>query len=253
MKVTGATVQQFRNNKQGPFKRVLSQITGQPPEWVMVNATSVAAAASRRRRSLLQSAAAPISLQSEVHALEADVGDVQPRMQAAVADGSLASMLQGIGLTLVPDSVVYGTPAPPPPLPPSPPAPESSGSSSVTTIVVPVVCSVGGLALVALAVFFWMRRKKKKQAEAEFVASRQERRASGLITTASAAPPPAPLPVAPLVKPLPSPAPRPPPGPSTSRRYQQPVRQGTAPTQVAMESAPSFGRGSAPQVQRADL
>jgi hypothetical protein len=70
----------------------------------MVNATSVAAAASRRRRSLLQSAAAPISLQSEVHALEADVGDVQPRMQAAVADGSLASMLQGIGLTLVPDS-----------------------------------------------------------------------------------------------------------------------------------------------------
>jgi hypothetical protein len=81
--------------------QIMSDITLQPAEWVLVNATS---AAARRRRSLAQAGASPITLRSQVHATEGSVASVQPRVEAAVQDGSLASQLQGIGLTLVQDS-----------------------------------------------------------------------------------------------------------------------------------------------------
>ena len=93
-------------DKQAPFQRILSDITGQPPEWIDVNATAIAA--GRRRRALLQAGGTPIQLRSQVHAPADQVAGVKTKMQAAVTDGVLASQLNGIGLALVAGSGGWG-------------------------------------------------------------------------------------------------------------------------------------------------
>lgn len=114
------TVTTFLDNKQGSFKGVLSGITGQPPEWIDVTAVN----ASEREltgpgrgappppplrpplRSQLAAQQAlqaqPILVLSQVHAPEDQLGAVKTKMEAAVADGTLARQLRAIGLALVP-------------------------------------------------------------------------------------------------------------------------------------------------------
>ena len=92
----------FMSDKLAPFQRILSAITGHSPEWIDVNAT--AAAAGTRRRALMQAGGAPIQLRTQVHAPADQVAGVKANLQGAVADGTLASQLNAIGLTLVPDS-----------------------------------------------------------------------------------------------------------------------------------------------------
>ena len=87
------------SDKLAPFRAIVGNITGQPPEWIDVDATG--AATRRRRRTLLRQAAAPIQLLSQVHAPEEQLGTVLSQAQASVANGQLASALGGIGLTLI--------------------------------------------------------------------------------------------------------------------------------------------------------
>ena len=96
----GSTVQGFQSDKLASFQSIMSDITGQPAEWIDVNPTSTLIA-RRRRRTLLQDAAAPIQLLSQVHAPADQLGAVQFRVQEAVSSGELARALRGIGLSLV--------------------------------------------------------------------------------------------------------------------------------------------------------
>jgi hypothetical protein len=54
--------------------------------------------------------------------------------------------------------------------------------------VVPIVCVVGALAIVGIAVAWYIHRKRKRQAEAEAIAAGQERRVGSQRYSQGAAP-----------------------------------------------------------------
>lgn len=145
MRVTGTlgapvTVESFNAEKMGAFQQVMSNCTGQPPEWIIVSAASLSPPSSpparRRRRALLQAPQqqTPILLASQVHADLPQIPNVVSNMNTSVSNGQLQRQLRGIGLVLVRNSVVFGaaTPAPPPAQPDS-----GGGTSDVVKIVVP--------------------------------------------------------------------------------------------------------------------
>lgn len=194
MKVTGTlgapvTVDSFNAEKMQAFQQVMSNCTGQPPEWIMVRAASLSPPpasgapasppARRRSRALLQAPQqqTPILLASQVHADLPQIPNVIANMNASLANGQLQRQLRGIGLVLVRNSVVFGavTPAPPPPAEIND---SGGGTSDVVKIVVPIVSVVGALSVAGIAAAWYVHRKRKRQAAAEGEAARAARRSS---------------------------------------------------------------------------